>query len=82
MLEFRLTTTDNPYSPFTEFRQWYAYDERVGHHTTSFLARILVTSDELSDADYHRRVELAIDEIVTENITGLYKKVSREVVEA
>ena len=71
-----LTTVDNPYNPFTQFNEWYAYDEAKGYKTTSFLARIVVTSDELSEADQSVAIENAIDEIVRENVLGLYRKVS------
>ncbi len=73
-----LTTTDNPYDPFDQYDEWYAYDIRVGHHTASFLARIAVLSDEISEVDQSLAIEFAIDEIVSENINGLYKKVTRE----
>lgn len=75
-VEHMLTTVDNPFNPFTNFDAWYAYDEQLGYHTTSFLARIVTTSDELSEADQHLAIEAAIDEIVEENVLGLYKKVS------
>ncbi len=79
MLKSMLTTTDNPYDPFDNYDEWWAYDFRVGHHTPGYLARIAVVSDELSEADQSRAIELAIDEIVSENINGLYKKVTREI---
>ena len=74
--EHMLTTVDNPYNPFTQFNDWYAYDEAKGYRTTSFLARIVITSDELSEADQSVAIENAIDEIVRENVLGLYRKVS------
>ena len=67
-----LTTVDNPFNPFTQFDEWYGYDFRQGYNTPSFLARIVRTADGLSEADQ----DAAIDEIVTENVLGLYKKVS------
>lgn len=70
-----LTTIDNPFDPFTRFDEWYAYDEAAGHHTTSYLARIVNTSDELSEADQDLAIELAIQEIVQLNISGLYRSV-------
>ncbi len=76
MADHMLTTVDNPFSPFTEFDQWYAFDRDRGYNTPSFLARIVRTSDELSDADQDAAIEDAIDEIVNENVLGLYKKVA------
>lgn len=79
MIESRLTTVDNPFDPFDDFDSWYAWDERAGYHTSSFLARLVMSSFELSDADQLLANEMAIDEIVKENVLGLYKKVSREI---
>jgi hypothetical protein len=73
-----LTTTDNPYNPFTHFDEWYTFDMAKHHNTTSFLARVVLTSDELSEADQDAAIEHAIDEIVKENVTGLYRKVSAD----
>jgi len=72
-----LTTTDNPYDPFTQFKEWLQFDTSAGYGTASFLARIVKTSDELSDADQDLAIEQAIDEIVSENVLGLWKKVSQ-----
>lgn len=74
-----LTTTDNPYNPFDDYDQWYAFDSRQGYHTPSYLSRIVVTSNELSEVDQALDIENAINEIVKENILGLYQKVTREV---
>lgn len=70
-----LTTTDNPFDPFTHFDDWRAYDEDKGYYTCAYLARITISSDELSLVDEQVAIELAIDEIVKENILGIYKKV-------
>lgn len=75
--EYMLTTVDNPFNPFTQFDEWLSFDTRAGYHTNSFLARIVKTSDDLSEADQSLAIQQAIDEIVQENVLGLYKKVSR-----
>lgn len=75
MRSVMLTTVDNPFSPVTQFDEWLEYDARLGYHTPSFLARIVRTSDELSEPDQLLAVEAAIDEIVSENVLGLYRKV-------
>jgi hypothetical protein len=71
MDEHMLTTVDNPNDPFTHFDEWYAWDEANGYHTTGYLARIVVTSDELSEADQNAAIEAAIDEIVEMNTLGV-----------
>jgi len=73
-----LTTVDNPFNPFTHFDEWHAYDEASGYYTSEFLARIVITSDELSEADQVLAIEHAIDEIVEENVLGLYRKVTED----
>jgi hypothetical protein len=74
MTESMLTTIDNPFDPFTQFDEWYAFDEQMGYHTCSYLARITKTSDELSEEDEDFAIESAIDEIVKLNVLGIYKK--------
>lgn len=76
MTEHMLTTKDNPYNPFTEYDEWYAYDTWHGYHTAAYLARIVRSSHDISEADQSLAIEMAIDEIVRENINGLYVKVA------
>lgn len=67
-----LSTTDNPWNPWTQFDEWNAYDMQAGYHTLPYLARVTVSSDELSEADQDLAVEQAIEEIIRLNINGLY----------
>lgn len=78
MSKYMLTTVDNPFNPFTNFNEWYEFDERAGYHTPSFLARVVRTSSELSERDQENAIEQGIDEIVSENVLGLYRKVSAD----
>lgn len=71
-----LTTVDNPFNPFTQYAEWSNYDEQCGYFTNSFLARVARISDELSEADLDLVYEEAVDEIVRENVNGLYRKVA------
>jgi hypothetical protein len=75
-MESMLTTVDNPYDPFTQWDEWYSYDEGAGYHTVSLLARITKSSHELSEADQSQAIEDAIDEIILENVSGMHRKVS------
>lgn len=76
MVEHMLSTVDNPFNPHLQFDEWNAWDMRAGYHSMAFLGRIAVTSDDLSPTDESQAIEDAIDEIVRENVLGLYIKVT------
>lgn len=71
-----LTTVDNPYDPFTQYKEWSEFDESAGHYTPQLLARIAITSSELSETDQDLAIEAAIDEIVKYNVSGVHMKVA------
>jgi hypothetical protein len=75
MTRHMLTTVDNPFNPFTHFDDWYNWDVQAGYHTSSFLARIMLTSSDLSDSEQDAAYEAAVDEIVRENVLGMWRKV-------
>lgn len=70
-----ITTTDNPYSPVTHYDDWLAWDEAEGYYSNNLLARVVITSDELSEVDRLQSIEDGIDEIVNENLSGVHSKV-------
>lgn len=74
-----LTTIDNPYNPFTHYDEWFQFDESSGYFTTQYLARLTLSSPDLSDADESIAIENAIDEIVSLNPNGMYRKVEAPV---
>jgi|WetSurMetagenome_2_1015567.scaffolds.fasta_scaffold1058196_2 hypothetical protein len=71
-----LSTSDNPYNPFTQFDDWYNYDTSNGYDTCNYLARVVLTSDDLSEADEALAIKQAIDDIIRLNILGIYIKVT------
>lgn len=77
-MEYRLTTVDNPFDPFTQWDEWYAFDESQGYCTSGLVARLTRTSDELSIEDQQQAVSDAIDMILDLFPDGFYKKVSPE----
>jgi hypothetical protein len=76
--EFMLTTVDNPYDPFVQWDEWFAWDQHAGYHTPGFLARVARVSDETSEADQYLAIQQAIEEIVQENVLGVYRKVKNK----
>lgn len=79
MLVSMLTTVDNPHDPFDDFDAWYQFDTAAGYNTSGLLARIAMTSDELSEAEFNSTLSQAIDEIVKENVLGIFRKVTRDI---
>ena len=76
MAACRLTTFDNPYDPFSQFTEWFLFDEEKGYHTCGYLGRIARISDSLSDEENEREVERAIDEIIRYDFRNIYRKVT------
>ncbi len=67
-----LSTSDNPYNPFGQFDEWYAYDEDHGYHTSQYVARLTFSGDALSDAENQRAINEAVRKIYQVNPKGLY----------
>lgn len=70
-----LTTWDNPFSPFKQFDQWLSYDRGMGYYSLEYLGRIAHTSSSLSDSQNEEIVDDAINEIVSYDVLGRYRKV-------
>ena len=76
--EYMLTTVDNPFDPFTRFHEWLAYDTQMGYNTSGMLDRIAKVSSDLSEPDQALAIQSAIDEIVKENVSGMWTKVAKK----
>lgn len=70
-----LTTFDNPYSPFTQFRKWFLYDVGKGYNSCAYLDRIARTSEEFTEEENEKEIERAIDEIIFNDFMNIYTKV-------
>lgn len=70
-----ITTIDNPYNPFTQFDEWFTFDQDKGYCTCSYLDRISHTSDQLTDEENERIKEKAIDDIIKLDFRMIYRKV-------
>lgn len=82
VVQYMLTTEDNPYNPFTEWDKWNVFDEQMGYYTNNYLARIVQYSSEMSDLAIVKAVNAAILEILFHNVTGNYVRVEEATFEA
>ena len=62
-----LTTKDNPYNPFTNFDEWFAFDSQKRYFTCDYLARLARTSYDLSDEEETKAINDAIISIALLN---------------
>lgn len=74
--EYMLTTFDNEYNPFTHYKEWHARDLSLGHDTSGLLARIALTSSELSFKDQSLSIEEAMNLILDNDVEGIYRKIT------
>lgn len=70
--DIMLTTIDNPFDPFTEWDEWWAFDISHGHRTCEYLDRVCVTSDNLSEPVMRADIHDAMRLIIKEDPLGLY----------
>ena len=78
-----LTTFDNPFNPFENFDEWFAFDIQHGYDTCGKLMRIANIENNMSEVEYNNEIERAIDEIIQYDFVELYRKVyNTAVVEA
>lgn len=75
-VQMMLTTADNPYNPFTHWDEWYAYDTSHGYDTSGYLARVLVSSDDLSQADQQAALINAMNSIISNDSSLDYRVVT------
>lgn len=70
--DFMLTTSDNPYNPWTDYEQWLVYDAQAGYNMPGYVARIYneklpESSIEFDNDDVYLAAML---EVLEQNIYG------------
>ena len=75
---YMLTTIDNPWDPFEQFDEWYAFDMSHGYRSCGYLANVAKDSPDISAAQSQREVNNAIDEIIAMHPGGPYTKVLKK----
>lgn len=47
-----LTTNDNPFNPFKEFKEWFAYDQNLGYNTCGLIDRMFTTLFNVNEKEF------------------------------
>ena len=76
-MRIMLSTIDNPYDPFDDFKNWFLFDVQNGYNSCAYLARIARTSDQLTEKENFEEIEKAIDEIIELDFMGIYVKLKQ-----
>ena len=78
---YMLTTFDNPYNPFVDFKSWYMFDCEKLHNTSSRIARIADINNEMTEKEINEEQNRAIDLILKYDFVGEYFKGTEEEIE-
>ena len=70
-----LSTFDNPFDPFEQFDAWFLFDVEKGYNSCSLLDRIANFSEDMTEKEEIEENERAIDQIILNDDTNMYKKV-------
>jgi hypothetical protein len=66
MIQHMLSTSDNPFNPFTQFSEWLAWDTRAGYHSLGLQARVVVFPYEGSTEDQNLAIEYGLQDLMAE----------------
>ena len=66
MRRHMLSTSDNPWNPFTQFDEWNAFDLRAGYHSLQLAARSVVFPYGASPADESLALEYGLQDLMEE----------------
>ena len=82
MKDVMLTTVDNPWNPFTQFDEWYIFDEvEASHHTCGYIARMVDYVKEQFGYNDDIATDVAIEMIAVDE-PEIYKKVENSIFSA
>ena len=68
--ELMLSTSDNPFNPFTQPDEWLAFDISKGYNTLSYLANVAETDERGFDRENTLAMNNAIEQACLINLTG------------
>ena len=71
-IDVLITTIDNPFSPYTQWDEWYAYDEQRGYCTCGLVAMFVETTNELGEQHETLNVYDAYRRIKNVDLMNLY----------
>ena len=72
--DYKLTTIDNPFSPFDQFDSWHLFDKEKGYDSCERLMRLANITDEMSSVEIEQELERAMDTLIKYDFLNLFQK--------
>lgn len=72
-----ISTFDNPWNPFTNFDEWFAFDHEKGYCSLERVARLYKADATMSEIEQDRAYSAAIDRLIELDILNIFTKVPR-----
>jgi hypothetical protein len=69
-----LTTFDNPFNPFVDFKSWYMFDCEQGYNTCSRIARLIDEDSEMTGKEAEEERIRVIEFMLKYDLEGKYFK--------
>lgn len=79
--QFMLTTIDNPFNPFDDYKSWLSFDNQHDYFCAERLDRQLRLTDDMTSFEEEIEKERAIDEIIKHDFRHVYQKVERDLID-
>ncbi len=76
--QVHITTIDNPFNPFEDFTSWLMFDIEKGYNSSERVARLVKTTDDMSEVEELEEIERAIDRLIEIDPLDLFTKVVLE----
>lgn len=78
--QFMLTTIDNPFNPFEDYKSWLSFDKDHHYDSAEKVMRIAKITDDMTMFEENAEIERAIDRIIQLDFLNVYQKVEQELI--
>ena len=78
--QYALSTFDNPFNPFVDYRSWLSFDKERDYNSSERLMRVANVTEDMSDVEATKEIERAIDTIIKNDFLNIFIKVSQDLI--
>lgn len=78
MRKYMLTTTNNPWNPYTQFDEWFAFDLNFGHNCLAQMMRRIEIPDNLTEEEQDFILDETCRDIAKDNFFGDFRLINKD----